>query len=159
MITAMTMATAISLGVGSSSLAITSFFAAIADGQIDQSERHMLGVIYWVLRVAMVLILLTISILTFVFPDTLEGTLYIWILIGVLYVNAILMTKHWIPVQVGPALQAASWYTLGFMLSIQMFAIAELTHFLFAQLYVIDFIVAYVIVNAFMYIKKRQRST
>ena len=49
----------ISLGTGASTLAITNFFAAIADGGISPDERRMMGVVYIVLRVAMVLILLT----------------------------------------------------------------------------------------------------
>ncbi len=54
---------AISLGVGSSTLAIINFFVAIADGAIDETERKMMGVVYKVLRVAMVLILITTILL------------------------------------------------------------------------------------------------
>jgi hypothetical protein len=53
----------ISLGVGSSTLAIINFFVAIADSKIDETERIMMGVVYTVLKVAMVLILTTTIIL------------------------------------------------------------------------------------------------
>lgn len=158
MLTVMTLASAVSLGVGSSTLAITSFFAAIADGNIDGSERRMLGVIYWVLRVAMVLILLTVSSLTWFFPDTIAWPLFVWTLIFVIFANAILMTKRWIPVQVGPALQAASWYTLGFIFSIEMFNLMELNFISFVGLYAIDFLIAFCIVNGFMWLRKRRSS-
>lgn len=158
-LTTMVLASSVSLGVGSSSLAITSFFAAIADGNIDESERRMLGVIYWMLRVAMVLITVSAVILTWVFPGTLAGVEFVWILIAVLYINAILMTKHWMPVKYGPALQAATWYTLGFLFSIEMFALMELTWLSFIGLYVIDFAVAFALVNGFMaYRKWRNKS-
>ncbi len=52
----------ISLGVGSSTIAIVNFFVAIADGKIEPTERKMMQVTYVILRVAMVTILLTTSI-------------------------------------------------------------------------------------------------
>lgn len=55
---------ATSLGVGSSTLAIANFFVAIADGMIDPEERKMMGVVYIVLRVAMVLLFITLTLLT-----------------------------------------------------------------------------------------------
>src|SRR5690606_27543192 len=97
------------------------------DGKVDESERRMLGVIYILLRISMVAILLTTLIVTTLRPD-IFGTqeLFIWILVGVLYANAFLMTKHWIPMKIGPALQAATWYTLGFIVTIRMFALYEI---------------------------------
>ena len=88
----------ISLGVGSSTLAIINFFAAIADGVIDETERRMMGIVYVVLRVAMVLILFS-SLLLFALQFGTEwiGRISAFeaaylITLGVLFVNAILMT-------------------------------------------------------------------
>ena len=44
---------AIALGVGASTIVIVGFLVAISDGDLDRSERRMLGVIYWALRAAM----------------------------------------------------------------------------------------------------------
>lgn len=144
-------ASAIGLGVGSSTLAIASFLAALKDGTIDESERRMLGVIYVTLRVAMVLILVTTLILAWLRPETFgENIKFLFILVGVLYLNAVLMTKHWIPSSIGPALQAATWYTLGFVASITMFQLFELTYGNFALLYVADVILAILVVKFFL---------
>jgi hypothetical protein len=49
----------ISLGVGSSTLAVLNFFHAIADGTISEEERNFMGITYIVLRVAMGIILIS----------------------------------------------------------------------------------------------------
>ena len=49
----------VSLGVGSSTLAVLNFFVAIADGKISDEERNMMGVVYIVLRISMLAILFT----------------------------------------------------------------------------------------------------
>lgn len=152
--------TAISLGVGGSSIVIASFLTALADGKIDQSERAQLGVIYITLRIAMVAILLALGYITLVSPETIVSLLYIWILVAVLYSNAILMTKHWISSKIGPALQAATWYTLGFVTVIDIFALYSVTLTFFLVLYAIDIAVAIIAVNGIMrYLKARRAGT
>lgn len=122
---AVMMAVAVSLGVGCSTVAITQFFVAISDGDINQDERKMMGVVYILLRVAMVGILLTLIIqagffyyltksLNFISPVLLS----LWTVVGVLFLNAIGMTLHWVPSKIGPALQASSWYTLGVLFAL-----------------------------------------
>lgn len=144
-------ASSIGLGVGSSTLAIASFLTALKDGTIDESERRMLGVIYVTLRVAMVLILLTTVALAWLRPETFgDNTPFLFILTGVLYLNAVLMTKHWIPSSIGPALQAATWYTLGFVATITMFQLFELTYPNFALLYAADIVFAVLVVKFFL---------
>lgn len=150
-----TLISAISLGIGSSSLAIASFLTALADSKIDTSERRMLGVIYIMLRFSMVSILLMTIFLSVFEPEFMPNPLYQWILVAVLYVNAILMTLHWMPVRFGPAIQAATWYTLGFHFTIDMLGLYEMTTSLFLWLYAIDFITVFIIVNGFLwYVKK-----
>jgi hypothetical protein len=73
-----------------------------------------------------------------------------WILIGVLYLNAILMTKHIMPSKIGPALQAATWYTLGFIVTIHMFKLVQLDTVTFSLLYAVDIIISLVVVNGYM---------
>lgn len=110
---------ATSLGVGSSTLAIVNFFVAIADGSIDGTERKMMGVVYVVLRIAMGLLFITLTLLTayniyHLGAAALTPLLFAqWTVLVVLYLNAILMTLRIMPSTFGPSLQAGSWYTLG----------------------------------------------
>ena len=88
----------ISLGVGASTLAILNFFAAIKDGKIEGSERAFMGITYTVLRVSMVIILLSAATLAY-FGISNVGPFYFdnyviaqFIVIGILYINSVLMT-------------------------------------------------------------------
>lgn len=151
-------ASSVSLGVGASTLAIASFFVSIGDGVIDKAERKMLGVIYIVLRVAMIYILLLTLALSVWFPYRLEGVEpYLWILIVVLFANAALMTIHKMPPQFGPAIQAATWYTLGFIATLHLLGTVVLTPAVFVSLYVIDLFVALIAVNMVMRVQKDLR--
>jgi len=139
------------IGVGSSTLAIASFLVALSDGQIDQSERRMLGVIYYSLRVAMVMLSVSLFVIGMMFPGSIESSTFLWILMLALVVNSILMTKHWISFRIGPAFQAATWYTLGFVMSIEAFSLLPLTWSTFLMLYLIDVALALLIVNVLMW--------
>lgn len=149
---------AIGLGVGASSLAIAGFLTAIGDGKMDPSERKLMGVIYITLRIAMGLILVSaalIALMDFSFFGAFRTPM--WILIGMLFLNAILMTKHWITPKLGPAIQAGTWYTLGFLITIYIFEYMELTLLNFAIFYGVMFTLAVLVVNGCMlYLKKRQ---
>lgn len=154
----------VSLGVGSSTLAVTNFFVALSDGKIDESERRMMGIVYIVLRVAMVLILLTTGLLT-ILQSTVYGAAYFtpfvigfWILIAILFLNALLMTLHLMPSTFGPSLQAASWYTMGILMA--LFSLG-LYHFSFTQFsigYATVITLATVIVNGILVVLKRSNS-
>jgi hypothetical protein len=156
----------ISLGVGSSTLAIINFFVAIFDGKIDETERRMMGVAYIVLRVAMVFILLTtISLLSVeasgrgVFGLS-AFSLAQLIIIMVLFINAMLMTARLMPSTFGPAIQAGSWYTLGTLAAFVPLGLVgfSLTQFLLGYLTFI--VLAVSIVNGVMaVIKHRKRIT
>ena len=122
--TAILQSMSVSLGVGGSTLAIINFFVALSDGKIDKCERRMMGIVYTVLRIAMLLILLTTGLLT-IFQYAIYGPTYFtpfvigfWLLISVLFINALLMTLRVIPSSFGPALQAASWYTMGILMAL-----------------------------------------
>lgn len=142
---------ALSLGVGSSTLAIINFFVAIADGRINSDERRMMGVVYVVLRVSMVLLLLTSLLLMSINVQQVGLITYsplmiaTWILLFVLYLNAILMTIRVMPSAFGPSIQAGTWYTfgvittlstLGIIFSVTQFVLVYLSFVLFITLLV-----------------------
>jgi len=133
---------AVSLGVGCSTVAITQFFVAISDGKMGQEERKMMGVVYTLLRVAMAGILVTLLIqaglfyylardFSFVSPFLMS----MWTVVGVLFLNAIGMTLHWVPGKIGPAIQASSWYSLGILLTLIPLGLVGFEYTQFALVY------------------------
>jgi len=154
----------ISLGVGSSTIAVSNFFLAIKDGKIEDHERKFMGVTYFILRVAMVIILITtvtLALRGYSVSGSAYFTPYIitqFILIGALYLNSILMTLHLIPSTLGPAIQASSWYTLGFALALLANGWNDISLGAFMLLYLADFIVSVAIINGVMaYFKKKNK--
>lgn len=141
----------LSLGVGSSTLAIINFFVAIADGKINPEERRMMGVVYVVLRISMVLLLLTSLLLMSINVQQMGLVTYsplmiaTWILLFILYLNAILMTVRFMPSAFGPSIQAGTWYTfgiittlssLGIIFSVTQFVLVYVSFVLFITLLV-----------------------
>jgi hypothetical protein len=152
---------AVSLGVGSSTLAIINFFVAIADGKIDEGERSMMGIVYIVLRVAMVMILLTTGILS-ALQYALLSTVFLspfvigfWFVLAMLYVNATLMTMRIMPSTIGPALQASSWYTLGILMTLSSMGLTAFTFIEFSLAYVAAVLLAVFVVHVAMVLQKR----
>lgn len=163
LVTGMLQSIFISLGVGSSTLAIINFFAAIADGTIDETERRMMGIVYIVLRVAMVGILITTAALHA--PVLLAGGIAAmttmmwaqWIVLLVLYLNAILMTMRLMPSTFGPGLQAGSWYSLGIIMALALQGVTAYTLLQFALGYVAVLVLAVGMVNGVMAILKARK--
>lgn len=153
---------AISLGVGSSTLAIVNFFIAIADGKIDETERKMMGITYTVLRVAMVLIIVTtisLIILEIVQLGLITLTAYLisqLFLIGMLFTNAYLMTKRIMPSTFGPAIQAGTWYTLGIFSALVPLGLTNFSLLQFGLLYVAVILLGISVVNGMMAYLKRK---
>lgn len=154
----------VSLGVGASTVTITNFFVAIADGTIDETERRMLGVAYTILRIAMALILITTLLLLLYeyntvgssnLPTHAFGELLV---LFVLYLNALLMTAHIISTTLGPAMQAGSWYTLGTLLALQAEGITDFSFVQFLFGYITWLVLAIGIVNTIMAILKVKRN-
>ncbi len=120
----------ITFGVGASTFALTFFINALEDGTIDPSERRFMHIVYVVLRIGMILI--TLSLLSFagivLFAgggiSALSSPLYLMevTLIGVIIINAILMTKHLMPMKFGPVLAGGSWYSLFFVTALPLAA-------------------------------------
>lgn len=154
---------AISLGVGSSTLAIASFFMAISDGKIDDTERRMMGIVYIVLRIAMVLILVTtLILLSYKYAMVGLGGMSAYhfgqlLAIIVLFVNAMLMTAHLIPSNFGPAIQAGNWYTLGTLSALLPLGITGFTFTQFLLAYATWLVLAVAIVNGIMAILRGKR--
>jgi hypothetical protein len=154
---------AISLGVGSSTLAVINFFVAISDGKIDETERKMMGITYITLRIAMVAILLASTIilgynLQFLGVEAL--TLYViaqFILIFILYGNALLMTMRIMPSTFGPAIQAGSWYSLGTLAALVPLGLTDFTFTQFILSYVAVLALAVSLINGLMAYLKRKR--
>lgn len=163
-LTSIIQSVAISLGVGCSTLAIINFFAAIADGKIDETERRMMGVVYTVLRVAMILILITSLILgtiSYLSVGTAVFTNFVfslWTLIAVLYINALLMTLRVVPSTIGPALQASAWYTLGILVALVPHGLVTFSYWQFILGFACVFTLAVSIVNGLMVYLKNKRS-
>jgi hypothetical protein len=151
----------ISLGVGSSTMAILNFFKAIADGSIDPVERGFMGITYIVLRVAMVLILLTTAGLAAIGQVGTEYTnnfiLAQFLLTTVLFINATLMTAKVMPSTLGPAIQAASWYALGFTLALLPHGLTNFNFPIFLACYVVFICaVAYLVRHVMAYLAKKR---
>lgn len=152
----------ISLGVGGSTLAILNFFAAIADGKIEPSERRMMGIVSIVLRIAMVLILGSTTYL--IAHDFANGTLLSLsvfsygqlTVIGILFINAIFMTANAMPTAIGPSLQAGSWYTLGTLNALVPLGLTNFTYLQFIFGFLTWVMLATIIVNSLMLIMKEQ---
>jgi hypothetical protein len=142
----------ISLGVGSSTIAVLSFFSAIADGAIDDTERRMLGVVYVLLRVAMVGILIATLILLAVQPKSTISTFTIeqLFVLFILFMNAVLMTAHIMPSTFGPAIQAGSWYTLGVLSALKILDITNITLTQFIFSYLTGIVLTIAIINGVM---------
>ncbi len=153
----------ISLGVGSSTLAVANFFVAIADGKIDETERKMMGIAYIILRIAMVMILITTGILVTraCITHGMSGITTFMVaeltMIGVLYVNASLMTLRIMPSTLGPAFQAASWYALGALYALLALGIANFTFPQFLLGFAADCALNVSITNGLMWYFKARR--
>lgn len=153
---------AIALGVGSSTLAIVNFFVAIADGKIDETERRMMGVVYVILRVAMVAILVTSVLLAaYEWSRSQVGlsafSISQLLTLLVLFLNGLLMTAHLVPSTIGPAIQAGSWYTLGVLVALQILGLTGFSICQFLLLYLAWIVLAIVIVNGVMAVLKAKR--
>lgn len=153
----------VSLGVGTSTLAIINFFVAIADGKIDETERKMMGVVYVALRVAMIAILVTtlgLVALEFINSGAVSLTAFDiaqLFTLSILFVNAMLMSMRIMPSTFGPAIQAGSWYTLGALVALKLQGITDFTFIQFFIAFVTWLVLAVGIVNGIMSLLKKNR--
>ncbi len=153
----------ISLGVGGSTLAILNFFYAISDGKIDETERNFMGITYTVLRVAMGVILFTALAVAAIGYSAI-GTEFFGnyiiaqaILVFMLFFNAFLMTKRVMPSTFGPAIQASSWYSLGFLAAFMAQGITNISIWVFLFAYAALIFFAISLINGVMAYLKAKR--
>lgn len=117
------------LAVGSSTYAITFFQQSILDGRIDKTEQRFLHTVYFILRLGMVLLALSVlfrlaNIALAGAPLFSDATLWFqFTLLLMVNLNAILMDRHLIPMWLGPAIAGASWYSYFFSVILEPFAI------------------------------------
>lgn len=154
---------AISIGVGGSTFAILNFFNALQDGVIDDTERRMMGVVYTVLRIAMVAILLTTLALfhvQYVYNGLESFSVLQWaqlFTLFILFLNAGMMTAHIMPSTFGPAIQAGNWYALGLLTTLKPLPDTDFTVLEFGLSYITWLVLAVCIVNGAMAYMKAHR--
>jgi hypothetical protein len=100
------------LGVGASTFALLFYIMAAQDGVVDSSEKRFMRAVYVVLRIGMAVI--TIALALKFFLGTFMTPVYLSQigLLGVISLNAYLMTKRLISMRFGPVLAGGSWYSL-----------------------------------------------
>jgi hypothetical protein len=119
--------------------------------------------VYIILRVAMVALFITLSILTAYNTYHLGAAAFTpllfaqWTVLAMLYGNAILMTLRIMPSTFGPAIQAGSWYTLGTMAAILPLGLTDFTFLQFVLGYIVMLVMATGLVNGLMAVLKSAR--
>ena len=110
------------LGVGASTFALIFYFVSIADGEMNPTERKFLHIVYRVLRVGMSLLGVSL-ILGYFYGMSATPLEYAmrWTLLIVITLNAILMTKHVMPMKFGPTIAGGSWYSLFFVSALPVY--------------------------------------
>lgn len=147
----------VTFGVGASTFALTFFINALEDGTIDQSERRFMHIVYVVLRIGMTLITLSLLLLGAIALasgapiSALFSSIYLMelTLIGVIIVNAILMTKHLMPMKFGPVLAGGSWYSLFFVNTLPLAATAYPTLLVFYAAFLVLFFIVFMVVKSY----------
>lgn len=121
----------ITFGVGASTFALTFFIMALRDGVMDQSERACMHAVFFVLRIGMAFIFLSLVSYGFLAYYAQMGSLFgnafylmEWTLIGIITINAVLMTKRQIPMWLAAPLAGGSWYALFLVTSLPLQTVA-----------------------------------
>ena len=78
------------------------------------------------------------------------------ILVAILFINSFLMTLHVMPSTFGPAIQASTWYALGFMMALTTQFAINVNFFVFIFAYSTLILFAISLINAVMaYLKEK----
>lgn len=103
--------------IGGSTFAMIFYYAALWDGKIDESEKHFMHIVYFVLRIGLwILVPLELGVMFYyLFTENIFYTynpvhFFRIALLGVILLNAFYMSKHKMPMWLGPALAGGSWY-------------------------------------------------
>jgi hypothetical protein len=100
------------LGVGASTFALLFYIMATQDGVIDSSEKRFMRAVYVVLRIGMVIIATALVLKYLAGTATTPIYLMQLTLLGIITLNAFLMSKRLISMRIGPVLAGGSWYSL-----------------------------------------------
>lgn len=113
---------AVGLSVGASTFAMIFYYYVVAQGNTHPEQRKFMHIVYFVLRIGMMLIILS-EFAMFQYNYQVNNYLY-WMnnpeilikatIFAVIIVNAVLMHKHMISMWFGPALAGGSWYAFLF---------------------------------------------
>ncbi|MDP3958316.1 MAG: hypothetical protein Q8Q36_02535 [bacterium] len=104
------------LGLGGAIVAEVQVTQALRDGKIEDDERALLHANYFLIRIGMALII--VSGLALIWWHLGQGHQWaltsekLWvkeIMVVVIIVNAVLLTKHWMPLAFGRSLSLVSW--------------------------------------------------
>ena len=113
-------------------------------------------IVYVVLRIGMILItlsLLSFGAIAFFSKDiaALSSPLYLMevTLIGVIILNAVLMTKHVMPMKFGPVLAGGSWYSLFLVTALPFAATLYPTLLIFYGAFLVLFFVVFTAVKSY----------
>jgi hypothetical protein len=129
--------------IAGSTFAMVFYYAAMWDGKISEDESHFMHIVYFILRIGM-LILIPWELLVMGYNLVVHNAVYYteavhWFrifLLGIIMMNALLMTKHKMPMWLGPALAGGSWYYYYFVsITQRSFAISSL--FLYYIIFVV----------------------
>ncbi len=102
----------LTFGVGSSTFALIFYIIALEDAVIDASEQRFMHAVYVMLRVGMALLFVALLLNAFIHPSILPTPLVLLVLLGIITINAVLMTRRIMPMWFGPVLAGGSWYSL-----------------------------------------------
>ena len=146
----------VSIGIGASTIAVCNYIVAVRDGNVDESERRLMKVVYTLLRMAMIAILVTMvaqAIILYIATGT--YTLYpfvatAWTIVLILFLNAVLMTFRLMPRFLGPALQAGSWYSLGILYFLSTAGLVNFSFSVFFGGYLVVVVLALVLINGLL---------
>jgi hypothetical protein len=120
--------------IAGSTFAMIFYYAAMWDGKISEDESHFMHIVYFVIRIGMV-ILIPWEIGVMIWAFSTDLSFYInnsvnWfriLLLGIILLNARLMTLHKMPMWLGPALAGGSWYYYYFVsIAQKTFSITQL---------------------------------
>lgn len=135
----------VTLGVGSSTFALTNFIVALRDGVIDEGEKRMMHVVYVVLRIGMALIAIGLIVPLFVFGLEILTPQYLMVLtlLGIITLNAILMSKKLMPMRYGPVIAGGSWYAIFFAVELPLYAVSYPMLLLYYGVFLVVFFLSF----------------
>lgn len=105
------------LGVGGATIAEVQIAQALKDGKVDTSEKQLMHANYTIIRVGTALVVL--SGVALVAWHLSMGNMWVlespklWvkeIITATIVLNAVALTKHWVPLWLGAAISFTSWW-------------------------------------------------